>query len=246
MGETISPWRGNRDEIKPSHDGFVLADTKLPNETRYGSFNSNNVNKTGESPEQKTTIIKNNPNVVRATASEQKALTCFTIDAILNKDGDKTALKTNYGEDATAVFDTNNVKNSALLKLHQCGEAKTTFNACKDDRESSKYDKVKQTSPSPDFGGSHFATMTNESPSRDSGVFLESDAGPLSPCTPASNFIWMPPSVPCYPFCPVSVGNISPTAGLSYPQLSYGGIPSPVPYFMLDHMVTMGMPSYYY
>ena len=132
--------------------------------------------------------------MVRTTASEQTALTCFTIDAILNKDGDKTALKTNYSED------TNNVRNSDRLKLHQCGDAKTKLNACKDDRESSKHDKVKQTSPSPDFGGSHFTTMTNKSPSRDSGVFLENDAGPLSPCTPAFNFIWMPPSVPSYPF----------------------------------------------
>lgn len=183
--------------------------------------------------------------------TEQKALTCFTIDAILNKTNDKQDYNADKNKDVSAaVHATGNVGGSAIHELERSDKFKTDIRSeisvMNDNSGVLQSLKTKfscsssgTTSPSPSFEKNQDYSLSHQRPSRDSGVFLENDLSPFSPHIPARNLFWMPPCVtPLYPLYPVPFCDVSPTtsfaSGLSLP---YGNLPFPFGYFMENHNV---------
>ncbi|XP_028413330.1 uncharacterized protein LOC114536205 [Dendronephthya gigantea] len=248
VGECLTPRRGNQDVLNPNHERFVKADTDLLRERRYGSDNG-----TGTPVECKTVEIENKltNSINKTTASEQKALTCFTIDAILKKNDERANFNADKCNDEANVT-------STLLKRKRPEDLKTDTTSgvfetsTKDGEKFAKNRKYHSCSASSTSSFDENQESIKQSPSRDSGVFFDSDASPISPVTSSGNFLWKSPLItPWYPLYYVPYDKTSPTAGLSdgiysvshptsmLPGLSccespYGYQQSPFHYLMVD------------
>ncbi|CAB4002124.1 Hypothetical predicted protein [Paramuricea clavata] len=214
----ITPYQRNKElVINPNQDSFVQADTE--HDKRYSH------------KETTTETVENNS--IRNTTTEQKALTCFTIDAILNKTDDKN-------DDDSAVFATNK------KPIKQRGELKTRIKReiLNDDTErlhKIRYSSLGTSSTSSCEENQEPPTRKHSSPA--SGIFLDNDVN--SSIIPTSHFLWMSPlTTPFCPLYPLPFGNVPPSTGFcNVSPTSITGLsccPSPhrnppLGYFMFDH-----------
>ena len=211
----MTPYEGNEEVVNTNYDTFVQADTELLNERRCDSDNK----ATGMPPGQKTMETENEVDSIINT-TEQKALTSFTIDAILNKTDDKKD-----GKKYNHLFTSDN--NS--IKIKQCDDLKSQMKSTqilKDNTRISNHQNENEV-----LSNNYYS---------DSNVFFDN--------VPTGHFLWMSPT-PFYPLYPLSFHNMSPTTGLTSlynvsPTTSITGLPCfpslpahmapPLGYFMLD------------
>ncbi len=144
-------------------------------------------NKTSET---QSNTMKIKLNSIINTTTEQRALTCFTIDAILKKtekdkrdDSAVSASKNNSLKqwDAFHIKSENLNDNTEMLQSH-----KVPYSSIGTSSTSSEEDQVPRS--------------TNQSPSCDSSVFFDNDVDTRN--TPTSHFLWMSPVTPFYPLQP--------------------------------------------
>jgi hypothetical protein len=179
----ITPYRRNSKLVNDS--AFVKADTELVRENRY---ESNKLTTTSTTAQNKNLIL--NP------TTEPKAPTCFTIDAILKK----TKRKNDFATDKC---------NASATKTSNCDKfcvKSESFNNNTLQSNEVRYPSIERNLT---FSDENQETTT-QSPSRDSGVFLENDV----PNIPPSPFSWMPPVTPVYLLHPLPLGSVHPGAGL--------------------------------
>ena len=224
----MTPYEGNEEVVNTNYDTFVQADTELLNERRCDSDNKT----TGMPPGQKTMETENEVDSIINT-TEQKALTSFTIDAILNKTDDKKD-----GKKYNHLFTSDN--NS--IKIKQCDDLKSQMKSTqilKDNTRISNHQRYSSMRASSTYSCENEVLSNNYN--SDSNVFFDN--------VPTGHFLWMSPT-PFYPLYPLSFHNMSPTTGLTSlynvsPTTSITGLPCfpslpanmapPLGYFMLDH-----------
>lgn len=197
---------------------------------------------------------KNKSNSITNTNTEQKAITCFTIDAILNKTDDKKNFNSDKWDESVFA-----AKKSAL---QQDDEFQTEIKSdiLINNTEILQFHKVPYSSIGTPYYEDDCKPVQSlhqrQTSSRDSGVSLDCDVG--SPTN--SHSLWIPPCTtpfyPLYPFPFVDVSsatgvtpfcNLLPTTGLTgyfnMPPTSTSftccgsskrSLPSPFGYLMFD------------